>query len=202
MNAIDIGKFFILLAIVFTYMPAWAARDFASIDVEQQSQTEIKSVEATASELIVDALQFIGVKYKYGGKNPETGFDCSGFVSHVFRESAGVALPPNAARMALLGQTIESVDLEPGDLVFYKTKRHAFSHVGIYLGDNKFIHAPRKGKSVEISDMNDAYWAKRFEGARRVADWAAFPGVHDSEKVARSRPGDENADARTFLSSR
>jgi cell wall-associated NlpC family hydrolase len=123
MNAIDIGEFFIPLAIVFTYMPSWAAGDFASIDVEQQSQTAINSVEATASELIVDALQFIGVKYKYGGKNLETGFDCSGFVSHVFREATGVARPPNAARMALLGQNIESEDLEPGDWFF--TKRSA-----------------------------------------------------------------------------
>jgi cell wall-associated NlpC family hydrolase len=109
------GKLVILTAIAFNYMPTWAAKNSAAIDlVEQPSQKAIDSAERTAAELNADALQFVGVKYKYGGKNPETGFDCSGFVSHVFHDSAGVALPHNARRMALLGQHIESADLEPG----------------------------------------------------------------------------------------
>jgi len=202
MNVLGPGKLLLLTAIVFNYMPAWSAEDPAAVEAEQRSETAPVNVEATASELIIDALQFIGVKYKYGGKNLETGFDCSGFVSHVFRAAAGVTLPPNAYRMAMLGRNIDSADLEPGDLVFYRTMRHAFSHVGIYLGDNKFIHAPRQGRSVEISDMTNAYWAKRFDGARRVADLATFPGVHESEKTLRSARGNQNADAQASLSLR
>jgi cell wall-associated NlpC family hydrolase len=129
----------------------------------------VQTVRAAASELVVRAMSLVGVNYKYGGNTPATGFDCSGFVSHVFREAAGVALPHSAYQMSLVGQRISSKELRPGDLVFYKTLKRAFSHVGIYIGDNKFIHSPSRGGAVEIVDMKDHYWLRRYQGARRIA---------------------------------
>lgn len=179
----------LILALLFlAWTSAFADKDEPASDNESRLQSAMERARITASELVVRALQFIGVNYRYGGKDPVTGFDCSGFVSHVFQEAAGVTLPHNAYRMAMMGQTIRTSDLQPGDLVFYKTMRRAFSHVGIYLGDNKFIHAPSTGKTVEVSDMNDAYWAKRFEGARRVAELAALPQI-EQPLPAETQPG-------------
>jgi cell wall-associated NlpC family hydrolase len=120
-------------------------------------------------ELIFHALAFIDVKYKYGGVSPETGWDCSGYVYHVFREAVGVILPRDAASMSAKGQPISRRELQPGDLVFFNTLKRAFSHVGIYLGDNRFIHAPASGKAVQISSMASEYWARRYDGGRRIA---------------------------------
>ena len=115
------------------------------------------------------ALDLIGIRYRRGGTSPETGFDCSGFVNHVFREGLGLYLPHNAKQISKSGEAVNRSELQPGDLVFFNTMRKAFSHVGIYLGDNKFVHAPRVGGTVRIEDMTDSYWRKRFNGARRVA---------------------------------
>ena len=119
-------------------------------------------------ELIFHALAFIDVKYKYGGVSPNTGWDCSGYVHHVFREAAGVILPRDAASMSAQGKAVSRRELQPGDLVFFNTLKRAFSHVGIYLGDNRFIHAPATGKVVQISSMASDYWARRYNGGRRI----------------------------------
>jgi cell wall-associated NlpC family hydrolase len=128
------------------------------------------TVRTTASELTAQAMDLLGISYKYGGKTPTTGFDCSGFVSHVFKKTVGVALPGNAYQMSFVGQRISHTELRPGDLVFYNTLKRAFSHVGIYVGDNKFIHSPKTGGVVEMVDMNGRYWRTRYQGARRVAE--------------------------------
>lgn len=125
-------------------------------------------VSERATSLIVNAMGLLGVPYKYGGTSAETGFDCSGFVRTVFEESVGKVLPRRAEEQAAVSQVIEHNELKPGDLVFFNTMRRAFSHVGIYIGDGKFIHSPRKGSKVRIEDMRQAYWQKRFNGARRV----------------------------------
>jgi cell wall-associated NlpC family hydrolase len=122
-----------------------------------------------ATDLITRSLQLIGVPYRRGGESADTGFDCSGFVRHLYEESFGQLLPRRADEQARSTETIARDELQPGDLVFFNTMRRTFSHVGIYLGEGKFIHAPRKGKRVEISDMRAAYWNKRFTGARRVS---------------------------------
>lgn len=121
----------------------------------------------TVQDMLGKALDLIGVRYRRGGASPETGFDCSGFVNHVFREGLGLYLPHNAKQIAKEGEAVSKSDLQPGDLVFFNTMRRAFSHVGIYLGDNKFVHAPRSGGVVRVEDMNESYWKKRFNGARR-----------------------------------
>ena len=122
----------------------------------------------TASQLVINAMGFLGVPYKYGGNSAETGFDCSGFVRAVFEESLGKVLPRRADEQAAATDPIERSELKPGDLVFFNTMRRAFSHVGIYVGDGKFIHSPRSGSTVRVEDMRKAYWETRFNGARRV----------------------------------
>jgi len=114
------------------------------------------------------ALEYLGIRYKRGGGTPETGFDCSGFVRYVYNESLGLILPRNAKAMSQEGDRVEKAELQPGDLVFFNTMRRTFSHVGIYLGNNLFIHAPRTGAKVRIEDMSDRYWSRRYNGARRV----------------------------------
>ncbi len=121
-----------------------------------------------AADLLIHALSMIGVKYKWGGSSVENGFDCSGFVRHVFQEATGLDLPRNSAGISKLGDTVDPASLVPGDLVFFNTLRRRFSHVAIYIGEGRFVHAPRRGKSVEIADMNDSYWKKRFNGAKRL----------------------------------
>ena len=122
----------------------------------------------TAQDAIDQAMDLLGIRYRRGGSSPEAGFDCSGFVSHVFREGLGLILPRSSKEMSRSGQEISRDELRPGDLVFFNTMRHAFSHVGIYLGDNQFVHAPRSGGRVRIEDLREGYWMKRFNGARRI----------------------------------
>ena len=121
-----------------------------------------------AREVTIQALSFLGVNYKWGSSNPERGFDCSGLVTHVFQQVAGMVLPRNSQSMSKVGEKIDKVDLQPGDLVFFNTRRQPNSHVGIYIGDERFVHAPSRGGEVEISDMQESYWKKRFNGARRL----------------------------------
>ncbi len=123
---------------------------------------------ATAQDAIDQAMNLLGIRYRRGGSSPEGGFDCSGFVNHVFREGLGLMLPRSSKEMSRSGQEISRDELRPGDLVFFNTMRHAFSHVGIYLGDNQFVHAPRSGGRVRIEDLRQGYWMKRFNGARRI----------------------------------
>jgi cell wall-associated NlpC family hydrolase len=121
-----------------------------------------------ATGLVEQAMGLLGVPYRRGGTSEITGFDCSGFVRHLYEKSVGQILPRRAVEQARATEVIDKEELKPGDLVFFNTMRRAFSHVGIYVGDGKFIHAPRAGKSVNIEDMRSAYWQKRFNGARRV----------------------------------
>jgi cell wall-associated NlpC family hydrolase len=121
-----------------------------------------------ATQLITRAMDLLGVPYKRGGTTETTGFDCSGFVRHLYEKSVGQLLPRRAEEQARATDIIKPDELKPGDLVFFNTMRRAFSHVGIYMGDGKFIHSPRAGKSVKVEDMREAYWQKRFNGARRV----------------------------------
>jgi len=138
----------------------------------------LSSVRDTASDLVLSAMNFLGVRYTRGGNSVENGFDCSGFTRHIFEMSVGLVLPRRADEQAKDSSllSIRRDDLKPGDLVFFNTMRATFSHVGIYVGEGKFIHAPRTGSAVRVEDMRDAYWAKRFTGARRADLKAASSG--------------------------
>ena len=135
--------------------------------VERIGEVTLK-VEAKASDLVLHAMAFLGVPYKRGGNSFETGFDCSGFVRAVYEQTAGKILPRRAEQQAAATEKIEKTDLQPGDLVFFNTLRRTFSHVGIYVGNGKFIHAPKPGAEVRVEDMGGTYWTRRFDGARRV----------------------------------
>lgn len=118
--------------------------------------------------LVGRSLNFLGVPYRFGGTSPMTGFDCSGFVGKVFADALGFGMPRTAAEMSEMGEQVTRAELKPGDLVFFNTMRRAFSHVGIYLGNNQFVHAPSSGGVVRVEDMRINYWAARYDGARRV----------------------------------
>ena len=127
------------------------------------------------NDLVVNAMGYIGVPYRRGGTTAATGFDCSGFVRAMYQDTAGLLLPRRAEEQAAATQHIDRDELKPGDLVFFNTLRRAFSHVGIYVGNGKFIHSPRPGAHVRIEDMGLDYWRMRFNGARRVLTSAAQP---------------------------
>jgi cell wall-associated NlpC family hydrolase len=123
---------------------------------------------AAAKDLTSYARSLVGAPYKYGGNSPDTGFDCSGFVGHVFRHTLGINLPRSSEEISHLGQSISTGNLRAGDLVFFNTLQRKFSHVGIYLGGDRFIHAPSSGGSVRTENMRDAYWKRHYDGARRI----------------------------------
>ena len=123
---------------------------------------------AERTEALLQALSAVGVSYRNGGNSHSDGFDCSGLVAHVYRAAWGIALPRNARAQSEFGVAVARADLQPGDLVFYNTLNAPFSHVGIYVGDGKFVHAPKQGAQVRIERVDSSYWARRFDGARRI----------------------------------
>lgn len=132
--------------------------------IEQVGQT----VRDRTADLVDNAMGFLGVPYRRGGNSADTGFDCSGFVRAMVQQTVGLVLPRRANEQAAATDVIDKRELQPGDLVFFNTMRRAFSHVGIYVGDGKFVHAPRSGAKVRVEDMDSSYWKRRFDGARRV----------------------------------
>ena len=123
-----------------------------------------------AKDLVLKGLELVGINYRRGGTNPAIGLDCSGFVQVVFKDAAGLLLPRTAKEQSEVGTEVSREELKPGDLVFFNTMRRAFSHVGIYLGGNRFLHSPRTGAEVRVEDMSQSYWVKRYNGARRVVE--------------------------------
>ncbi|MDR5750410.1 MULTISPECIES: C40 family peptidase [unclassified Caballeronia] len=133
----------------------------------------LSGMASKAGDVVVGALNMIGVRYRWGGDTPDSGLDCSGFVRYVFQDTLGMTLPRRAEEMSRVGEKVRVSELKPGDLVFFNTMRRSFSHVGIYIGDNKFVHSPSTGSTIRVDDMENAYWEKRYTGARRIE--AAFP---------------------------
>lgn len=131
-------------------------------------KAETAPVGEQRAEALLQTLLALGLDYRYGGSSPETGFDCSGLVAHVFREAYGIRLPQNARAQSEYGVRVSLAELRAGDLVFYNTLNRPFSHVGIYLGDGRFVHAPKSGSQVRVEPIQGSYWMKRFDGARRI----------------------------------
>ena len=126
------------------------------------------------------ALALLGVGYRFGGDSPQDGLDCSGLVRHVFHEALGLVLPRRAEQISRAGEDIDPRQLKPGDLVFFNTLRRAFSHVGIYIGDNQFVHAPSRGGQVRVEALDRPYWLARFDGARRLVTQPAAQAQADT----------------------
>lgn len=142
----------------------------AELGRKEEQQSFFERYTNVAQDVILQGLKLVGVRYRWGGNNEDSGLDCSGFVRLVFKDSIGASLPRTAKEMSEVGQQIDSSQLKPGDLVFFNTMRRTFSHVGIYLGDNHFLHAPRTGAEVRVENMENSYWMQRYNGARRIID--------------------------------
>ncbi len=171
-------KFLFLLSL-FLSTPTWSAPSDEAVVVAPADKRLVSQItnqltlakdkaSDQATGMVIQAMGLLGVPYRRGGNTESTGFDCSGFVRHLYERSVGRLLPRRAEEQARATQVIDKEELKPGDLVFFNTMRRAFSHVGIYVGDGQFIHSPRAGHSVRVEDMRSAYWQKRFNGARRV----------------------------------
>lgn len=159
-----------------------AGKADADLSVDQFS--DAKTSQDLRDMLIGMAMQLRHVRYVRGGRDPSTGFDCSGFVRYVFERALGLELPNNSASQYLIGHIVHRNDMQPGDLVFFRTAdrrgKGRISHVGIYVSDGRFIHSPRRGESVRVDNLGDSYWAKRFAGARRPEAMAQIDaGTHN-----------------------
>lgn len=145
-----------------TPAPPTAATPPASSNANRSSSDD-------AGDLIMNAMSLIGVSYRFGGNSPTQGLDCSGFMQYIFRRSMGITLPRTSAAMAGVGQHVERSALRPGDLVFFRTSGSRISHVGMFIGNDRFIHAPRAGKNIEITSMSSNYWNTHYATARRIS---------------------------------
>lgn len=159
-----------LLLSALLALPATVSAQTAPTDEVTEQSNLIGRYTSAAQNLVNESMGYLGIGYRFGGTSPETGFDCSGLVQAVFRNALGLDLPRTAHEMASRGDKVAKQELKPGDLVFFNTMRRAFSHVGIYLGDGRFVHSPSSGGSVRVESMSTSYWAKRFNGARRLLD--------------------------------
>ena len=144
-----------------------------SAPIEHQTPPDFSSTHepvprAQRSEVLLQTLLSLGIDYRNGGRSPVSGFDCSGLVAHVYLQAYGMKLPHNTLRQSETGAPVSLAELEPGDLVFYDTLNRPYSHVGIYLGDGRFVHAPKSGTRVRVESLKSAYWSQRFNGARRI----------------------------------
>ena len=178
---------------------ALAAQPSVTARLDGSAEQTPTRVLQTAQDLAIYALGLIGVDYHYGGNSPERGLDCSGLVRYVFQEVVGVTLPRTSREMARLGGHVAQGDLRAGDLVFFNTRSSPFSHVGIYLGDHRFIHAPHRGGEVEIVAMTQHYWQQRYEGARRLVGASSdLKNPADVETPAAQPPASSGTNAASF----
>lgn len=132
----------------------------------KSTATATGTTSQSRQDIVRHARQLIGTRYKYGGKSKQSGFDCSGMVSYVYKRTTDVSLNGRAADMARKGSKVPRHRLQAGDLVFFNTTGVRHSHVGIYIGNNHFIHAPRTGQRIRISRLDSSYYRTRFEQAR------------------------------------
>ncbi|SDQ51733.1 Cell wall-associated hydrolase, NlpC family [Paraburkholderia fungorum] len=142
-------------------------------------------------EISIQAMSLVGVPYRWGGNTPDSGFDCSGLVRYVVLRAASVNLPRTTADMSGRGESIEPDQVAPGDLIFFNTTGRAHSHVGIYVGKLRFVNAPSTGGTVRLDYLTNPYWAKRFDGIRRVAGPAATPAPFDTPSYQAAAPQSE-----------
>jgi cell wall-associated NlpC family hydrolase len=182
----------LLLATSVHAAPAEASDDMSRLLDNKGLLSQIdqvrQNVSLKTSELVVNAMGYLGVPYLRGGNSAETGFDCSGFVKAMYEQTVGLILPRKAEQQAANTRKIDRSELQPGDLVFFNTLRRAFSHVGIYVGDGKFIHSPKPGAQVRVESMGVSYWNRRFDGARRVTSADTSNSMSSAARSAAELP--------------
>ena len=190
------------LACAILFAPFAGAESVSTRTPVPQAPAVSATVWHGAQDLAIYALGLIGVDYRFGGTTPERGLDCSGLVRYVFQQVTGVMLPRTSQEISRLGAKIPVAELMPGDLVFFNTRRLQFSHVGIYLGEDRFIHAPRQGGEVEIVTLSKGYWQKHFDGARRLVGAlpSLIPSAHAETASIDSPTSSPGAVAATTMS--
>jgi cell wall-associated NlpC family hydrolase len=148
----------------------WLGQERYQQDTAPYAQSESEPVlnSDVVGDLLLQAMSLMGVAYRFGGNSPSQGLDCSGFMVYIFKKSMNITLPRTAAEMAKIGISVSKDSLQQGDLVFFNTRGFANSHVGMYIGQGKFIHAPRTGKNIEIVSLASKYWSERYNGAKRI----------------------------------
>ena len=155
-------------------VPAWATPDDPIVQIMRERgfapapTAPVENQRPVSSSLVVHAMGYVGLPYSWGGGSFEEGFDCSAFVQAAFARSMNIRLPRTATEQAHATSTIDRHNLQPGDLVFFNTLGHRFSHVGIYIGEGRFVHSPRSGAHIRLENFHGSYWQRRFTGARRV----------------------------------
>lgn len=161
---------FLALSITLTLLAACSSLSFrepvATVTIPQGARPAVPD----GNEVVLYALGLIDTGYRFGGKNPEAGLDCSGMVSYIYQQALGLGIKGSAADIARRGKSVNRSELRPGDLVFFNTRNATFSHVGIYIGDERFVHAPATNGRVRIDRLNDRYYAQRYEAARTFFD--------------------------------
>lgn len=158
---------FSLSALLLAACGSPGPRSSASTETIAQAS---RPVSEKGTEVVFYAMGLIDTGYRFGGKNPEAGLDCSGMVSYIYGQAAGLRVQGSAADIARNGKPIDRAELRPGDLVFFNTLNRSFSHVGIYIGETRFIHAPSTNGRVRIDRLSDSYYAQRFQAARTFFD--------------------------------
>lgn len=157
------------LGAYFATTPYASSTRYDTVSRYDSDSSRMSRAARSDKPLAQTALNFLGIKYRFGGDTPNEGFDCSGLVAYVAEKSLGLKLPRRSAELAHEGLTVDRDELKKGDLVFFNTRRSRNSHVGIYLGNHEFVHAPSTGSVVRIDSMDASYWKKRYNGARRLA---------------------------------
>lgn len=160
----------LLFTLLFVAGSAYSLAGHAESNRKGEEASFFERYSNAAQDVILKGLELVGINYRMGGNDPDSGLDCSSYVQTVYREAIGLVLPRTAREQSQQGAEVDRSELKPGDLVFFNTMRRAFSHVGIYLGDNYFLHAPRAGSAVRVENMQSSYWVQRYNGARRVID--------------------------------
>lgn len=170
------GAALLALVCLLSACSSTPTRSTASRDTGLRTRgAPIQDPSAGLEEISIEAMALAGTPYRYGGNTPDSGFDCSGLVRYVVQRAASVNLPRTAAEMGRRGTSLDRRDVASGDLVFFNTTGQPNSHVGIYVGQNRFVHAPATGGTVRLEDMTKSYWASRYGGARRVVAVSNLP---------------------------
>lgn len=150
-----------------------------NIDTDQEAKPLTKQSQDAIANMLLQSVSLMGIAYKWGGNTPTSGMDCSGFIRYVYQKSLGISLPRTAAEQARVGKKVSIDNLEPGDLMFFNSRRGSNTHVGMYLGNNKFIQSPRTGENIQISDFS-GNWRKNFNGAKRIVQKNPATGDDDA----------------------
>jgi len=142
----------------------------ATPSTQGTAQSNVAATQSTTltDKIINTAMNYLGVPYRRGGNSAQEGVDCSGLVQQVYKSSTGMLLPRTAREMSQSGEKVILQALKPGDLVFFNTLKRTFSHVGIYIGNGQFVHAPSSGGEVRVESMESRYWQARYNGSRRI----------------------------------